>query len=280
MVSCLRNEKINIKFILREGGLVTDPKHVNYGGMNEKAVRNYTVGLQRNGQLINPLTDDEKDFLEDVLMMEKNALSIYKKEDNFWKNRWVRLTKGDNWIDISNPMEYINYKIILTNKDTVCQSEEELKRRPKPTYQFVVTSDDEQLHLSIDDLNSKSKAYKLFSQIDKDFDKLAYLCEKVSGKVIHVQNREMILNAINKIILTATQKFIDEAENKYLDTEILLKKAVDRGIVRKYKTEYTLLSHNLTLCPAGLNPSLKTACEFLNQARNQEYLFSVQAQVG
>ena len=279
IVSCLKNKIIKVKFINRNSGFVTDPKHVNFGGMNEKAKRRYTIHVQRNGQLVNPLTDAEKDFLEEFMQMEKNSLSIYKKENNFWKNKMVELVKSDNYLDLSNPHDYIKYKILLTNRDYICPSEEILRKYPKHTYQFVITSDENELSTSIEDLTGKAKAYKLFANMEQDFEKLAYLCEKVAGKVIHVQNKDMILDAVNKMILITTNKFIEEAMNPYLDTEILLKKAVDKGIVRKIRTEYILLSHNLTLCPMGLNPTLKTACEFLNQPRNQEYLFEIEANV-
>jgi len=83
LVNCLINKTVNVKFINKPSGLVTDPKHVNYGGMNERAKKVYTVPFLRNGQLQNPLTDAEKDYLEEALMMEKNALSVYKKENNY-----------------------------------------------------------------------------------------------------------------------------------------------------------------------------------------------------
>jgi hypothetical protein len=279
MVSCLKNKVIKVRFISKNSGFITDPKHALYGGMSQTAKRRYTVYIQRNGQFVDPLTEDERNFFFFFLMMEKNTLSIYKKEDNYWKNRAVELVKGDNYFDLSNPNDYINYKILLTNKDFIAPSEEALRKYPKHTYQFVITSDEEDLASSIGDLTGKAKAYRLFSEIEKDYDKLAYLCEKVAGKSIHIQNKEMILDAVNKMILTTTNKFIDEVENKYLDTEIILKKAVDKGIVRKQKTEYILVSHNLTLCPMGLNPSLRTACEFLNQPKNQEYLLEIEAQI-
>jgi len=35
--------------------------------------------------------------------LEYNALSIYKKVDNYWENNMVRLTKQDNILDLSDP---------------------------------------------------------------------------------------------------------------------------------------------------------------------------------
>ena len=83
LVSCLRNEKVVVKFAPRPNKNITDPKHEVYGGMANGAVRIFTVQMQRNFQLTNPLTDSEKAFLEEYMGLEKNALSIYKKVDNF-----------------------------------------------------------------------------------------------------------------------------------------------------------------------------------------------------
>ena len=49
-VSCLRKEKITVRYIPKESGMITNPKHVFYGGMAENAVRMFTVPiLESNG---------------------------------------------------------------------------------------------------------------------------------------------------------------------------------------------------------------------------------------
>ena len=57
-------------------------------------------------------------------------------------------------------MWYIDYKILLTNTDFICPSEEDLKLRPKASYQFVITTDNEQIEMSASELSDKSKAYR------------------------------------------------------------------------------------------------------------------------
>ena len=278
-VSCLQNKMIKVKFIPKEGGLVSDPKHVLYGGMSESSKRRYCVPLTRSGQIVNVLTDDEKDYLEEVMSLPENALSVYNKENNYWKNRSVELIKGDNYFNLSIPEEYISYKILLARKEDIAPNEMALRENKKNTYQFVITTDDTEMELSVEDLTSKSKAYRLFGIIEDDFEKLSYLCQKVSGKTIPKTNKELILDTVNKAILNSTTKFINEASNKYLDTEILIYKAVEKGYIKKYRNEYTLVEGNITLCPPDKIPSLITACEFLNQPKNQEYLMFVQAKV-
>jgi hypothetical protein len=94
LVSCLKNEKVIIKHIPRENSMVgNNPKHVLYGGMAEGSTRTYVVPMLRNGQLVDVLTKDEKDFLEYYMGLEDNALSVHKVNDNFWKKQKVVLKK-------------------------------------------------------------------------------------------------------------------------------------------------------------------------------------------
>ena len=89
-ISCLRNERVIVRYIPKEGGLVSNPKHILYGGMAENAIKYFTIPQLESGRLVNVLTDDEKEFLEYIMGLEYNALSIYKKENNYWSNRQVR----------------------------------------------------------------------------------------------------------------------------------------------------------------------------------------------
>ena len=62
---------------------ITDPRHIAYGGLINSASITYTVPMLRSGALVNVLTDSEKVFLEDIMGLDHNALSIYTKKDNY-----------------------------------------------------------------------------------------------------------------------------------------------------------------------------------------------------
>ena len=150
LINCLRNERIVVRHIPKRTGLVTNPKHILYGGMAENAIRVFVVPRLSSGMFVNVLTDSEKAFLEDVMGLEYNALSIYKKVDNYWDDSnensvaRVRLTKQDNYLDLSNPEDYIRYKILLANKDYIAPSLKTLEDYPKATYQFVIISENDE----------------------------------------------------------------------------------------------------------------------------------------
>ena len=86
--------------------------------MNETAFRKFTVPIiESSGAYVNVLTNDEKTYLEKSMGLEPNALSVYLKRDNYWANYSVRLTKGDNYLDLSIPDDYIKYKVLLANNE-------------------------------------------------------------------------------------------------------------------------------------------------------------------
>ena len=111
LVSCLKNEKVTIKFVPREGGLVNDPKHILYGGLGVNSKRRFVVPVLQSGTYVNVLTNSEKDYLEYVMGLPENSMSVYPKKDNFWSNRGITLTKEKYTLDLSDPDDYIKYKI-------------------------------------------------------------------------------------------------------------------------------------------------------------------------
>ena len=63
--------------------------------------------------------------------LEINALSIYKKEDNYWENYRIRLTKQDTTLDLSYPEDFIKYKVLLANTNNIAKNVETLQDKPK-----------------------------------------------------------------------------------------------------------------------------------------------------
>lgn len=87
LVSCLRNEKIIVRYIPKMGGLwanTTNPRHVLSGGMADTSFKTYVVPkLASSGVYVNVLTNKEKEFLESYMGLEDGDLSIYNRHNNF-----------------------------------------------------------------------------------------------------------------------------------------------------------------------------------------------------
>ena len=139
----LRNEKVYLRFVPKNDSL---PKgHVLSGGKADGARMSLCVPMLRSGQYKNILTNDEKDFLEEALGLDNNALSVYKTENNYWDNYHVLIpdVKEGLHLDLSNPEDYIKYKVLLANNDIVAPSVKERMERFQATYQFEMVRESE-----------------------------------------------------------------------------------------------------------------------------------------
>ncbi|MCF0130779.1 MAG: hypothetical protein HUJ71_03585, partial [Pseudobutyrivibrio sp.] len=188
-VSCLRNQKVVVRYIPKTSGIWgNNPKHVLSGGMADTAVRSFVVPRLSSGLLVNVLTDSEKAFLEEYMGLEYNALSIYKKVNNFWSdsnetgiNR-VRLTKHDNYLDLSDPEDYIKYKILLANKDFIAPSLQALQDAPKATYQFVIIEEGQETKMAQSNMSATMACYKEYGKIENDTDTLRVIIETIDKR--------------------------------------------------------------------------------------------------
>lgn len=279
LVSCLRNERVIVKFIPKEGGLVTDPKHILYGGLGVNSKRRFVVPVLQSGTFINILTNQEKDYLEHVMGLPDNSLSVYLKRDNFWSNRGVTLGKEKAVLDLSDPDDYIKYKILLANKDFIAPSEEVLRQAKKATYQFVIVREGEEARSSVDSLNTSAKAYILFGELRDDLEKLALIVEIGTGKSLTRLDKVSVFAQVEKFIKDNPKKFIEGAEDDYLDTKLLIKKAVNAGYIRKRGQYYYFTEDNSPLCNDTQEPTLQSACAYLNSPKYQEKAFALQAKI-
>lgn len=281
LISCLRNERIIVRHVPKEGGLVTNPKHILYGGMAENAVRYFTVPiLASSGAYKNVLTDDEKAFLEEVMGLEYNALSVYKKENNYWSNYQVRLTKQDNFLDLSVPDDYIKYKVLKANSNFIADSLETLQDKPKATYQFVMIREGEEESNESEKLSATMRCYMEYGKIKDDKDTLKCIIELIDGRPIAANSKiELLQGKINNLIQADSKLFLKIITDPLLSTKVLINKAIEAGIISKRGDQYYLISSNSPLCGNNEDPTLNVAARYLNLPKNQELKLSIEAKI-
>lgn len=279
--SCLRNERVIVRHVNKQSGLITNPRHVLYGGMADTAVRYFTVPiLERSGTLKNVLTDNEKAYLEEAMGLEYNGLSIYNKENNFWENYQVRLTKSDNFLDLSIPDDYIKYKVLLANSDYIAPNIETLQDKPKATYQFVIIEEGAEDKMANDSISITQKCWKEFGKFEDDIDVMRMVVETVTGRVLSSSAKpESIKTKAGELIASDGKMFLKTITDPLLKTKILIKKGVGSGVISKRGDYYYLTESNTPLCNNNEDPTLTVAARYLNTPKNQEMKFSIEAKL-
>ena len=279
-INILRNERVVVRHIPKEGGNITNPKHVCFGGMAEGTARTFVVPRLRSGSFVNVLTNAEKKFLEDVMMLDPGTLSSLRKNNNYWETAKVRLLKEDNYLDLSSPEDYIKYKILLANKDLIAPSLQALQDAPKATYQYVIIAEGEENKRAKDNMSTVMKCYKEYGKVEDDAYTLRVIIESIDGRPTSPSaNLEFLQTKINNLIQANSKLFLKVITDPYLSTKVLIKKAVEKGVISNRDNHYYLREDNTPLCEANEEATLSNAAKYLNSHKHQDVLFAVQAKV-
>ena len=275
--NCLKNERILVRFVPKEDSNITNPKHILYGGMAEGAIKYYTVPIMSStGTFKNVLTDDEKAFLESYMGLEFNALSIYNKVNNFWANFTVRLTKRDNYLDLSDPNDYIKYKVLKANTDYIADSLQTLNNYPKATYQFVMIKEGEAEKKEEEKMSVTMKCYKEYGKIEDDNDTLRCIIELIDNKPIAKNTKsEFLKSRINSLIQADPKLFYKIITDEYLNNKVLIKTATEEGVIKRRNNLYYF--EDVPLCPDGTESTLSVAAEYIGLAKNQDLKLRIEA---
>lgn len=285
LVNCLRNERIIVRHVPKLTGMWgNNPKHILAGGMAEGAVRTFVVPRLSSGIFVNVLTDNEKAFLEEIMGLEYNALSVFKKVDNFWDDsndngiNKVRLTKQDNYFNLADPEDYIRYKILLANKDFIAPSLQVLQDTPKATYQFVIISENEEVNMARKNMSTTMVCYKEFGKIENDIDTLRVIIETIDGRPTSQNAKlEFLQTRVNELIQTDSKIFLKVITDPLLSTKVLIKKSIEAGLISNRGNYLYIRKDNTPLCENNEEPTLNIAAKYLNSPKHQEVKFSLEA---
>jgi hypothetical protein len=284
LISRLRNEKICVRYVPRQSHMVTDPKHILYGGMADDAVKTFVVPKLTTGTYVNVLTNSEMAFLEEYLGMDKGTLSVYKKQDNFWSDanpqgiNKVRLRKQDNYLDLSVPEDYIRYKILLANKDFIAPSIQALEDRPKATYQYVIIAGSEQVSSAKKNMDITRECYMEFGKIEKDVETLMTVVELLDGRNVAPNTSiDFLHTRIDAFIQSNPKSFLKTVKDETLSTKVLIRRSINTGGIIKRGDYLYLKSDGKPLCEDKEEPVLSTAVKFLNNPRNQAIKLGLEA---
>jgi len=272
-VFTLPNKIVTVKYIKRKKGMASNvgDDHVISGGMLAGSVRKFATPLMKNGSIANVLTKEEKDFLEAETGLE---LSVYK---DFWKEYQVSLYKDDNILDLSNPTDYISYKILLALKNVVAPTWAD--RFVKQTYEFVITSGDEEMVEKKVGFDSKKEAFKLYGKIEDDSQKLIGILKLLSNKPISKDTSlGWLQTKVEEYIDSKPTAFVDLMKDKQLEVKLLIQEAEDKGIILKQGSKYKT-ADGLDLCENGQTASFDNTVAYLENVKHQDVRALIEAKI-
>lgn len=276
----LPNKKVTITPIMRARGPIKDPKHEAFFLFGNATI-NICVPMDKMGNLIDPLTPEEKEFFEDKsksgMPFDVGELSIYNKpEDNYWSKFRITLNKDERVLNLSNPKDYLEYKVLLTNKELIAPSGD--TQFDKMTYKFALISEDFAQKTNLDEADQNERAWTKFGEIRNN---RAYMSNflKIYGRMPSEDaNDDFLRNEISKIIKEDIKSFLDITEDEMFEDKILIHRAVRAGAIKVSKGNYTLLGGD-KMCEPGDKADIVNAIKFLKDPENQEIYATVRERI-
>lgn len=247
----LPNRKVLIKPIIRDGKWLDKGHSGNFLYDNAKMYITVPIAKNGNGALVDPLTPEEREFFESResgLDFKPGDLAIYKKsnpkldEYNYWSTYSYMIKKNDtvatestviSVLDLSNPMDYIAYKVLLANSGNGGMVAPSWAARfDQGTYRIAVVEDSYDVEETATRASKKGKAYGFFNSIMNSqvqmYELLSvyWLENRDAAKPSKDSKVEWLRSEIEKLIDNKLDVFL-----KLINTDFEEKLLIHKGIV-------------------------------------------------
>jgi len=274
----LPNNSILVRYIKRQKGNISNKNHIAYGGMLEGSIQYLNPKKGANGQYVNVLSDLEQSYLEKKLALDEGGLSIYKKEGNFFKElRPIPLTKEGFMLDLSDPVEYIKYKVLLSYSDLISPSVTETGNKRTYRFEMVAKGDDDKVAKK--GIDYKRQAYKILSNIEDNRDQLAAAIRLTTGKKVSTESgHEWLIGQVGNEIEKNAKSFCEIMTDDLFEIKHFIEKGIDKKAIVKDRGLYRTID-GIDLCYEGDIPTLEKAIVFLTDIQNQDIKLLIQSKI-
>jgi hypothetical protein len=275
----LPNRKVQVKLIKRKGGWL--PSNHEASDLFKHSYWRFVVPRRRdNGELVDPLTKEERAFFESPasgLSLKPGDLSIHKKENNYWGSYNMKLDKNIKQLDLSVPTDYIRYKVLLANKDTVAPSAEE--QFNKGTYKFMLVEEGWEIEQEAKTASTNTEAYKHFGRMMdsptkmRDFLNVYNSAKPGTKSVAKNAKKEFLQAELEKLIKGDVSGFISLATDENYDTKLLIFKALQARAIERDGTDYVI--------PGGgaIGYNLNDVVGYIQNPANNEQVLKIKARI-
>ena len=270
----LPEEIVFIRFIKRQTGFVTNPKHVAYGGKLEGAIDTLPAKKDRNNNFAQILTQEEEEGLERIMGVDHGYLSVHRAKDNFWDKQTVKLSKEGLHLNLTVPTDYIKYKMLLAYTDYVSPSI--LDTPLKKSYKYEVVRDKDINTKEMTSVDYNRTAYRLFGKLESSREQLAGVIRVLANKSVATTDHDWLIKEVGKLVEADPKRFVETLNDPNYKTKLFIEQGISAKNIIRNRGLYST-KDGVELCEEGETPTLMNAIKFLNNIKNQEIKLAIEA---
>jgi hypothetical protein len=270
----LPNKRVRVLPVVKKTWL---PKGHEAEFLYKHSVNTFTIPKNAiNGAYVNPLSKEEQDHLEGHpgLSLSAGDLSVHKRENNFWRNIFkpIRLSKEPRVLDLSDPMDYITYKVLLTNDDYIAPDAYSSER--KASYKYMIVDEGYEDSKKSNSANVVADAYLEYSKIREDKIALGDILFLLTNQRVSPNSTLIWLQGqIGDFISSSPKRFLDVINDKDLQTRVLITKGLTYNAIQKDGTAYRTMGGDL------MGVDLNATIAFLNNKQNSDHRILIETMI-
>jgi hypothetical protein len=265
----LKNQKVKVVPIVRLGSPLGKGHDGEY--MFTGAVFSTDLGIDRQkNQLKQILTREEQECFENEMQLKPGEMSFYRKDTPFWVKFRVKIQKEGIDLDLNNPVDYLKWLILKTDKRIAPSWEARLQ---SGEYRFALVNEGEEQKENATKLNLMKEVYKEFGKIEEDKFKMRNIL-RVAGKRVTTDDEEFLKSEISKLIDNNPKNFLAIVKDKQFNTKIFIERCLmANALERKAGGGYAIKGGE------SIGKDLNEAVEYLEHTLNQEVKLLLEAQI-
>jgi hypothetical protein len=289
---------IYVKPIIRPNHML--PANHSGNWMYDNTGMSFTARLDINsGQIIEPLTVEERKFFEDPSRADEHGLdfqpgdlSAKKTKNNFWKNFKVKIVKkakgplSENNVlmkfDLGNPYDYFKYAVLKTWDGQGGKVAVGIDNKySRATNRIVLVEKEEEHKTSINLINREEEANKFFYSINhsidnmRDFLKAYNLTYRMHVDVPEDGSIDWFKVEVKKLINTELDKVLSLIREKDLyKDKVFMVRALKHGLVKIDRNKNYATPDGIPL-----GQDMEEAVKNLNKDENQDLLLQIKAKL-
>jgi len=275
----LPDRQVMVVPVRRKGGWLPDGHAASF--LHNQAYWGFGVKVSpTTGSFTDPLTKEEREFFESDasgLALKKGDLNVYKKENNYWDDVSIKLRDEVKALDLSNPKDYITYKVLLTNSEVIAPSAAD--KFKKGTYKFAIVEEGHKNEERVAAASNKKEAYRFLGKIDnspekmKDFLSVYYTMKPGGKQVAPNAKQDFLIAEIDKIMESDLSTFLKLAKDPSYDKKVLVHKALQARAIKRVGMAFT------TPEDVEIGNNLEAVIAFMDNPANSDEVIKIKARI-
>jgi hypothetical protein len=162
--------KVMYRYIPRKIRGITNPNHVLYDGKNESSIDKFYVIRDASGRWKFPLTEIEKNWLQDKLLLSDEDLNTSNANNPYFQGIVVEMPKHGIALDTRIPGDFLIDKVLQSYDNVIAPNSG--SKKYKASYRYVRLKESEETKVFLKESDLKKDMYKQLGALEESRERM------------------------------------------------------------------------------------------------------------